>query len=125
MFTQSPKQVVQPLIAFAIIEQTATKIFLPNPEADYDDYVNGFKVTAREFEIIKGLGEKSRKFLVKQGSGSVVAQLNLRGFDDELAVLSGNTATSLLAEKIVQERGSHPDNWLSEFHHQRKKALNG
>jgi type IV secretion system protein VirB4 len=51
--------------------------------------------------------------------------LNLRGFDDELAVLSGNTATSLLAEKIVKELGSHPDNWLSEFHHQRKKALNG
>ena len=125
MFTQSPKQVLQSPIAFAIIGQTATKIFLPNPEADYDDYVNGFKVTEREFEIIKGLGEKSRKFLIKQGSGSVVAQLNLRGFDDELAVLSGNTATSLLAEKIVKELGSHPDNWLSEFHHQRKKALHG
>jgi type IV secretion system protein VirB4 len=50
MFTQSPKQVLGSPIAFAIIGQTATKIFLPNPEADSDDYVNGFKLTEREFE---------------------------------------------------------------------------
>lgn len=123
MFTQSPKQVLKSPIAFAVIEQTATKIFLPNPEADYDDYVNGFKLTAREFEIVKGLGEKSRQFLIKQGQNSVVAELNLRGFDDELAVLSGNTATSLLAEKLVAELGEDPAVWLPEFHRIRKGAL--
>lgn len=120
MFTQSPKQVLGSPIAFAIIGQTATKIFLPNPEADYDDYVNGFKLTEREFEIVKGLGEKSRQFLIKQGQNSVVAELNLRGFDDELAVLSGNTATSLLAEKLVAELGDDPAVWLPEFHRIRK-----
>jgi len=123
MFTQSPKQVLKSPIAFAVIEQTATKIFLPNPEADYDDYVNGFKLTEREFEIVKGLGEKSRQFLIKQGQNSVVAELNLRGFDDELAVLSGNTATSLLAEKLVAELGEDPAVWLPEFHRIRKGAL--
>lgn len=123
MFTQSPKQVLQSPIAFAVIEQTATKIFLPNPEADYDDYVNGFKLTAREFEIVKGLGEKSRQFLIKQGQNSVVAELDLRGFDDELAVLSGNTATSLLAEKLVAEFSDDPATWLPEFHRIRKGAL--
>lgn len=120
MFTQSPKQVLKSPIAFAIIGQTATKIFLPNPEADYEDYVNGFKLTVREFEIVKGLGEKSRQFLIKQGENSVVAELNLRGFDDEIAVLSGNTATSLLAEKLVAELGEDPAVWLPEFHRIRK-----
>lgn len=120
MFTQSPKQVLKSPIAFAIIGQTATKIFLPNPEADYDDYVNGFKLTQREFEIVKSLGEKSRQFLIKQGQNSVVAELNLRGFDDELAVLSGNTATSNLAEKLVAELGDDPAVWLPEFHRIRK-----
>ena len=123
MFTQSPKQVLMSPIAYAIIGQTATKIFLPNPEADRDDYVNGFKLTQREFEIVKGLGEKSRRFLIKQGENSVVAELNLRGFDDELAVLSGNTATSLLAEKLVAELGDDPNVWLPEFHRIRKGAL--
>ena len=55
MFTQSPQQVLKSPIAYAIISQTATKIFLPNPEADFDDYVNGFKLTQREYEIVKGL----------------------------------------------------------------------
>ena len=116
MFTQSPKQVLNSPIAFAIIEQSATKIFLPNPAADRDDYVNGFKLTEREFEIIKELGEKSRRMLIKQGENSVVAELNLRGFNDELAVLSGNTATSMLVERLVKERGEAPEKWLNEFH---------
>jgi type IV secretion system protein VirB4 len=122
MFTQSPKQVLKSPIAYAIIGQTATKIFLPNPEADYDDYVNGFKLTEREFEIVKELGEKSRRFLIKQGQNSVVAELNLRGFEDELAVLSGNTATSLLAEELVAKLGDDPYKWLPEFHRIRKGA---
>lgn len=122
MFTQSPRQVLNSPIAFAIIEQTATKIFLPNPAADRKDYIEGFKLTEREYEIIKGLGEKSRRFLVKQGQNSVVAELNLRGFDDELAVLSGNTATSSLVEKLVAELGEDPAKWLPEFHRIRKGA---
>ena len=123
MFTQSPQQVLKSPIAYAIISQTATKIFLPNPEADFDDYVNGFKLTQREYEIVKSLGEKSRQFLIKQGSNSVVAELNLRGFDDELAVLSGNTATSQLAEQLVAQLGDNPAIWLPEFHRIRKGVL--
>jgi len=123
MFTQSPKQVLQSPIAFAIIGQTATKIFLPNPEADREDYVDGFKLTQREYEIVRSLGEKSRRFLIKQGQNSVVAELNLRGFDDELAVLSGNTATSNLAERLVAELGDDPAVWLPEFHRIRKESL--
>jgi type IV secretion system protein VirB4 len=120
MFTQSPRDALRSKISHSLIEQTATKIFLPNPGADYQDYVEGFKLTVREFEIIKDLGEKSRQFLIKQGQNSVVAELNLRGFDDELAVLSGNTATSLLAERLVAELGENPDVWLPEFHRIRK-----
>lgn len=123
MFTQSPKQVLSNPISFAIIEQTATKIFLPNPAADYKDYVEGFKLTVREYEIIRSLPEKSRRFLIKQGKNSVVAELNLKGFDDELAVLSGNTATSNLAEKLVAELGSNPAVWLPEFHRIRKEGV--
>ncbi len=120
MFTQSPRDALTSKISHSLIEQSATKIFLPNPGADYEDYVNGFKLTSREYEIIRDLGEKSRQFLIKQGQNSVVAELNLRGFDDELAVLSGNTATSLLAEKLVAELGDDPNKWLPEFHRIRK-----
>lgn len=120
LFCQHPRQCLDSKIASTIVTQTATKIFLPNPEADHDDYVHGFKLSEREFEIVRELGEKSRRFLIKQGQNSVVAELNLRGFEDELAVLSGNTATSLLAEKLVAELGDDPAVWLPEFHRIRK-----
>lgn len=120
MFLQDPQQALDSKIAFAIINQTATKIFLPNPTASYEAYVEGFGCTTREWEIIRSLGEKSRQFLIKTGHNSVVAQLNLRGFDDELAVLSGNTATSRLAEDLVAKLGPDPAVWLPEFHRIRK-----
>jgi type IV secretion system protein VirB4 len=120
MFTQSPRDALASKISHSLIEQTATKIFLPNPGADYEDYVNGFKLTVREFEIVKSLEEKSRRFLIKQGHNSVVAELNLRGFDDELAVLSGNTATSLLVERLVESWGNDPAAWLPVFQQARK-----
>ncbi|AGH79880.1 conjugal transfer protein [Xanthomonas citri pv. citri] len=34
-------------------QQVATEIYLPNPKADYHEYVDGFKVTEDEYKIIK------------------------------------------------------------------------
>ncbi len=122
-FTQSPRDTLKSKISHSLIEQTATKIFLPNPSADRDDYVNGFKLTNKEYEIVKSLDDKSRRFLIKQGQKSIVAQLDLKGFDNELAVLSGNTATSNLAEKLVSELGEDPDVWLPIFNDKRKELI--
>ena len=122
MFTQSPRQVLQSPISFAIVETTATQIYFPNPKADHDDYVVGLKVTEREYQIIRELPQKSRQVLIKHGHNSVVAELDLRGFEDELAVLSGNTETSALVENLVLELGTDPAVWLPEFHRRRRGA---
>lgn len=122
-FTQSPKDALKSRISHSLIEQTATKIFLPNPTADKKDYVEGFKLTEREYEIVKSLDDKSRRFLIKQGQNSIVAELDLKGFDDELAVLSGNTATSYLAESLVSELGEDPNVWLPIFHKKRQELI--
>lgn len=121
MITQDPQQALRSKFAYALINQTSTKIFLPNPTANKEDYINGFKLTQQEYELIRGFGEKSRRFLIKQGHNSVVAELNLKGFDDELAVLSGNANTSKLAEKLVSELGDDPNVWLPEFLRLRKE----
>ena len=125
MGTQMPSQVLDSPIAAAIVQQTATKIFLPNPEARRDEYVKGFALTQREFDIVKDLGEKSRRFLVKQGSNSVVCELKLVGCEDELAVLSGNTVTSALAEHLVTQFGENQAMWLPEFQRLRVVAQGG
>jgi type IV secretion system protein VirB4 len=110
--TQSPSDVLKSPISRAIIEQCATDIYLPNPKADKEEYVNGFKVTEREFEMIKEFQEDSRLMLIKQGHKSAVARLDLRGFDDELVVLSGSADNIALLDEIMHEVGQDPRIWL-------------
>lgn len=114
--TQSPRDAIVSPIAHTIIEQCPTQIFLPNPRGDRADYVDGFKLTEREFELIsRELSVESRRFLVKQGHNSVVAELNLNGFNDELAILSGRTASVELADVIQAELGPTNEDWLTVF----------
>ncbi|MGF6609224.1 type IV secretion system protein VirB4 [Paraburkholderia sp. WSM4175] len=119
--TQSPADVLRSDIARALVEQSATFFFLPNPRADYDDYVHGFKLTEAEFNIVRNLGENSRMFLVKQGHRSAVGRLDLAGLGDVLDVLSGTTDTVELLDTIRAQVGDDPDVWLPVFHAQLAK----
>lgn len=111
--TQSPRDAINSKIGHTIIEQCATQVFMPNPKGSYEDYVKGFKLTEREFALIREeLTPESRRFLVKQGHNSVVAELNLQGFDDELTVLSGRTETVERLDQLIAVHGPSPDHWL-------------
>jgi type IV secretion system protein VirB4 len=113
--TQEPGDALESNIAKTLIQQCATYIFLANPKADYDDYTQGFKLTDAEFELVRGLGEFSRRFLIKQGENSALAELNLTGFDDELLILSGTPDHAELAAQIIGEVGENPTVWLPIF----------
>jgi type IV secretion system protein VirB4 len=103
-----------------MVEQSVTQVFLPNPKADRDDYVNGFKVTEAEFQIIKRLPEASRKFLVKQGHRAAIVMFDLGGMNDILNVISGTTDNIELLDVIRSEVGDDPKVWLPIF--QRRTA---
>lgn len=117
---QDFQQIKNNKTAYALLNQTSTKIFLPSDTANEADYLKYGDLTHREYQLIKNMGENSRKVLIKQGGrGSVVVSLNLEGFEDELAILSGNVVTSPLCESLVAELGDDPEVWLPEFHKQR------
>lgn len=127
--TQSPEDALRSDISAALIEQTATLILLPNPNASKTDYIDGLKLTEAEFKVVTALDERSRCFLVKQGHASSVCQLNLRGMDDILAVISASTENietmhRILATAAAREQVSidqlRPDQWLTDFYAQRK-----
>jgi len=102
--TQSPSDVLVHSIGKTMVEQSVTQIFLPNPKADHDDYVLGFKVTEAEFRIIKALPEASRKFLVKQGHRAAIVGFDLSGMNDLLNVISGTTDNIELLD-VISWRG--------------------
>ena len=121
--TQSPADVLRSPIAHTILEQCATKIFLPNPQASAKDYVEGFGLTEREFRLIREeMTPESRRFLVKQGLNSVVVELNLGGMGDALAVLSGRTVTVELLDELRARHGDAPQAWLPRFSELRRSA---
>ncbi len=127
--TQSPEDALASDIAAALIEQTATMILLPNPNASREDYVDGLKLTDAEYQVVVSLDERSRCFLVKQGHASAVCQLNLRGMDDALAVISASTDNIEIMHEVLSQRALaegvsvdalSPEQWLGDFYDKRK-----
>ncbi len=127
--TQSPEDALASDIAAALVEQTATMILLPNPNASRDDYVGGLKLTDAEYQVVVSLDERSRCFLVKQGHASAVCQLNLRGLDDHLAVISASTDNIEIMHEVLEARAEAvgvttdaltPTQWLNDFYENRK-----
>lgn len=121
--TQMPSSLLKSKIASALVQQVATEIYLPNPKADFHEYTEGFKCTVAEFDIIRNFGEESRMFLIKQGHTSMIGYLDLNGFDDELAILSGSTDNNELLDEIIAEVGDNPNEWLPLFHERRKARV--
>ena len=114
--TQSPSDALASPISRTIIEQTATKIFFPNPEARPEDYIDGFALSEREFKLLKEQIEPgSRLFLIKQGHHSIVCELDLKGFDAELAVISGRASEVERMHRLIAQYGEDPAAWLPEF----------
>lgn len=113
--TQSPSDTLQSDIAKALIEQTATFIFLPNPTADYDDYVKGFKLTETEFDLVRSLQESSRMFLIKQGHRVALARLDLGDFKNEIKILSGSTDAVERLDGLRAKYGDDPAHWAQPF----------
>ena len=56
--TQSPSDVLSHPIGRTMVEQSVTKIFLANPQALRDEYVEGFGLNEAEFDIVRGLGSQ-------------------------------------------------------------------
>ena len=114
--TQSPSHVLSSAIARILIEQTATKIFFPNPDGTRKDLCDGFGLSEQEYLLLtQNLEPGSRMFLVKQGHQSVVCELNLKGFEYELNVISGRKQNVEIMNRIIAEVGSDPAVWLPLF----------
>lgn len=114
--TQSPSDVLRHPIGRTMIEQSVTKIFLANPEAVREEYVDGFGLSQAEFELVRGLSAQGgRHFLVKQGHASALCELDLTGLEDFISVLSATTDNVALLDAVRESHGNDPCLWLPVF----------
>ncbi len=112
--TQSVEDAAKSSISDTLVQQTATQIFLPNLKAT-PLYREVFMLSEREFTLVKTTDPSSRFFLVKQDNDGVIARIDLGGMDEVIRTLSGRIDTIMIMDKVIEEVGSDPDNWLPLF----------
>ncbi|MCB2021212.1 MAG: VirB4 family type IV secretion/conjugal transfer ATPase, partial [Burkholderiaceae bacterium] len=111
--TQSPSDVLRHPIGRTMVEQSVTKIFLANPEAVREEYVEGFGLSEAEYDIVRSLGAQGgRRFLVKQGHAGAICEFDLSGLDDFVIVLSATTDNVALLDDLRDRYGNEPFQWL-------------
>ena len=109
--TQSARDALDSRISAALVEQTATMIFMPNARARAEDYCAGFGLTRHELDLIRALPAQSRCFLIRQPDASVVVRLDLAGMPEVLAVLSGRESTVRRLDVLRETYGDAPAAW--------------
>ncbi len=110
--TQSASDALESRISSAIIEQSACQMFMANPRAQEADYCGGFGLTPHELALVRALPENAHCFLIKTGSHSIVARLDLSGMDDALMILSGRESSVRALDDIRARVGDAPERWL-------------
>ena len=109
--TQSARDALDSRISTALVEQTATMVFMPNARARAEDYCEGFGLTEHELALIRSLPAHSRCFLVRQPDASVVVRLDLSGSPEVLTMLSGRESTVRRLDLLREAVGDDPAQW--------------
>ncbi len=114
--TQEIKDLLDNENGRTMIEQSVTKICLPNADASLSEYQRA-NFSEAEFNVIRDLGRRgSRQFLIKQNASSSVCEFDLGGMDDALAVLSTSLDNLNLLDEIRRIHGENPEQWLQPFY---------
>lgn len=109
--TQSARDALDSRISTALVEQTATMVFMPNARARAEDYCDGFGLTEHELSLIRSLPAHSRCFLVRQPDASVVVRLDLSGAPEVLTILSGRESAVRRLDLLREAVGDDPADW--------------
>jgi type IV secretion system protein VirB4 len=110
--TQSARDALDSRISAALVEQTATMVFMPNSRARAEDYCDGFGLTEHELALIRSLPAHSRCFLVRQPDASVVVRLDLSGAPEVLTMLSGRESSVRRLDMLRGAVGDDPADWF-------------
>ena len=110
--TQSARDALESRISTALVEQTATMVFMPNSRARPEDYCDGFGLTEHELALIRTLPTHSRCFLVRQPDASVVVRLDLSGAPEVLTLLSGRESSVRRLDLLREALGDAPSEWF-------------
>lgn len=92
-----------------------TQILLPNEQADAA-YGESFGLDETDISFLPAMNTGDRHFMVRQkGRATVIAELNLTGMRDILAVLSATPEALAALERVIDAHGMQPSQWMPKF----------
>jgi type IV secretion system protein VirB4 len=98
-----------------MLENIKTKIFLPNPKANFD-FKEGYALRESEYRQIKKLEPDHGEFLIKRGADAVVVKFDFKG-SRQLSLLVSDASQLQLIDKAISETGSEePEKWLPNYY---------
>lgn len=112
--TENVKNAEESSISPTLMSQIVTQFFLPDKKPD-EAYKTIFGLTEEEFELLNSMSLGKRQLLLKHAKSAVVVELNLKGMNDMIAVLSGNLKNLSLMHSLIDEFGENSDQWLPRF----------
>jgi type IV secretion system protein VirB4 len=124
LVTQEPEHLLEGTFGPTMVNQCFTKVFFRNPTADEEVHRGKLFLTEGEYRAIReDMLPGSRQCLIKRDSGSVIVDFDLSALPEFVAVLSGRANTVRFAERLRDETGPAPENWLDEFMRRHKEAV--
>lgn len=112
--TEAAKKAAKSSITNTLSEEINTYIFLPNNEID-ESYGKIFNLDNEEIEAISLLKKKDRHFLLKHHEDTIIARLDLEGFDEELSILAANEKQIQIMHDMQKKYGSNPNDWMEKY----------
>lgn len=124
LVSQSPEDAIKSPLLPDILQQTPTKIYLANPDAEFTNKDGGgyirFNMSKNEFHKLAALGKYDYKFLVKQGSQSSIVKLDMSAVTDYIPVLAMAQDDFPYLDAAKAQVGNDPDKWVPLFQEMRR-----
>lgn len=92
----------------------ATQIYLPDAGVT-EAYHHVFGLTEHECHYVGAMSREDRHFLLKHASSVIVAELNLDGMNDIMAVLSARPEHLEKMQAAIAAKGEETGKWVPEF----------
>ena len=106
-----------------LTKEIATQLFLPNLEIG-KEYKEIFHLDKEEAAMLEQISNDNRHFLLKHGSDTIIAELDLTDMNDMIAILSSDKTSIEIMNKIIARVGAEPKKWVPTFQEFIKDLLN-
>lgn len=113
--TQNADDIIGSMLGAKFLNQFPTAFILPNARAKAEVYIDGLGLTPRELELVRSGKPENGDVLIKKGTESIMAKLNLAGMNDMLSVLSSSADNVKVCRETIEEFGADPKVWLPHF----------